>query len=44
MFLFYSTKEEIQTLSNNYIDAILSTKDYTFLLFLFKLSGLINKL
>ena len=38
MFLFYNTKEEIQTLANNYIDAILSSEDYTFLLFLFNVS------
>jgi hypothetical protein len=44
MLLFYSTKEEIETLSNNFIDAILSSEDYTFLLFLINVSVLINKL
>jgi hypothetical protein len=44
LLLFYNTKEEIQTLANNYIDAILSSEDYTFLLFLFNISVLINKL
>ena len=43
LMLLFITKEEIEILSNNYIDAILSTDDYTYLLFLIKLSGLINK-
>ena len=42
--LLFSSKEEINKLSRNFIDAILSTNDYTYLLFLIKLSGLINKL
>jgi hypothetical protein len=42
--LLFSSKEEINNLSRGFIDAILSTNDYTYLLFLIKLSGLINKL
>ena len=42
MFLFNS-KEEIEILSNSFIDAILSSDDYTFLLFLIYLSYLLNK-
>jgi hypothetical protein len=42
--LLFSSKEEINKLSRNYIDAILSTNDYTYLLFLIKFAGLINKL
>jgi hypothetical protein len=42
MFLF-SSKEEIEILSNSFIDAILSSDDYTFLLFLIYLSYLLNK-
>ena len=44
MLLFYTSKEEIESLSSSFIDAILSSNDYTYLLFLINLSGLINKL
>ena len=43
MLLLFSSKEEINYLSRNFIDAILSTNDYTYLLFLIKLSALVNK-
>lgn len=42
MLLLFSSKEEINNLSRNFIDAILSTNDYTYLLLLIKLSGLIT--
>ncbi|HJT85173.1 MAG TPA: hypothetical protein VJ697_11890 [Nitrososphaeraceae archaeon] len=44
LLLFCSTKDEIESLSNNFIDAILKSEDYTFLLFLINVSVLINKL
>jgi hypothetical protein len=44
LMLLFITKEEIEILSNSYIDAILSSDDYTFLLFLINLSALINKI
>ena len=44
LMLLFISKEEIEILSNSYIDAILSSDDYTFLLFLINLSALINKL
>ena len=43
MLLLFSSKQEINNLSRNFIDAILSTNDYTYLLFLIKLFGLVNK-
>lgn len=43
LILFFVTKEEIEILSNQIIDAILSSNDYTLLLFLIYLSALINK-
>ena len=39
MLLLYNSKEEINNLSSNFIDEILSTNDYTYLLFLIKLSA-----
>jgi len=44
LMLFFIPKEEIEVLSNSSIDAILSSDDYTFFLFLINLSALINKL
>jgi hypothetical protein len=44
ILLFHNTKEEIDSLSNSFLDAILSSDDYTFLLFLINSSTLINKL
>ena len=44
LLLLFGSKDEIKTFSTNFLDAILSTNDYTYLLFLIKLSGLINNL
>jgi hypothetical protein len=42
--LLFCSKEEIISLSTDIIDTILSRDDYTFLLFLIKLSAFIHKL
>jgi hypothetical protein len=44
LMLLFFPKEEIDSLSNSFIDAILASNDYTFLFFLINLSALINKL
>ncbi len=44
ILLFHNTKEEIDSLSNSFLNEILSTNDYTYLLFLINLSSLIKKL
>lgn len=42
--LLFGSKEDIKILSIGLIEDILSSNNYTFLLFLIKLSGFINKL
>jgi hypothetical protein len=44
LILLFSDKEEIKNFSDKFIESILATDDYTYLLFLLKLSVLINKL
>jgi hypothetical protein len=44
LLLLFGSREDINNLSNSLIDGILSSNDYTFILFLIKLSSLINKL
>ncbi len=44
ILLFYTSKEDIESLTNSFLEAILSSNDYTSILFLIYLSVLINKL
>jgi len=42
--LLFGSKEDIKNFSSDIIEDILSSNNYTFILFLIKLSGFINKL